>query len=129
MDFSVDMYSPNHIYAIINKGKEDEWRFKGFYGEPDANNHFISWSTLRRLKAKYSMPWLCAGDFNEITRAHEKLGGRLRLEHQMQDFKDAFNECGFQDLGSKGNKFTWCNGHGEGRVVWERLDRAVSTAD
>ena len=24
VDFSVDTYSPNHIDAIINKGKEDE---------------------------------------------------------------------------------------------------------
>ena len=42
IDFSVDTYSPNHIDAIINKGKEDEWRFTSFYGEPDTRNHYIS---------------------------------------------------------------------------------------
>ena len=26
-DFSVDTFSPNHIEAIVNKGKEDVWRF------------------------------------------------------------------------------------------------------
>ena len=78
VDYSVDTYSPNHIDAIINKGKEDEWRFTGFYGEPNTRNHYISWATLRRLKSKYSLTWLCAGDFNEITWAHEKSGGRLR---------------------------------------------------
>ena len=49
-------YSLNHIDAIINKGKDDEWRFIGFYGEPDTRNHHISWATLRRLKTKYSLP-------------------------------------------------------------------------
>ena len=34
-DFSVDTFSSNHIDAIVNKGKEDAWRFTGFYGEPD----------------------------------------------------------------------------------------------
>lgn len=34
-DFSIDMCSLNHIDAIINQGKEDEWRFAGFYGELD----------------------------------------------------------------------------------------------
>ena len=29
-DFSIDTYSSNHIDAIVNKGKEDEWRFTGF---------------------------------------------------------------------------------------------------
>ena len=51
VDLSVDIYSPNHIDAIINKGKEDEWRFIGFYGELDTRNHYISWATLRRLKS------------------------------------------------------------------------------
>ena len=87
VDFSVDTYSPNHIDAIINKGKEDEWWFTGFYSEPSTRNHYISWATLRRLKSKYSLTWLCAGDFNEITRAHEKSGGRLRLSKQMEDFE------------------------------------------
>ena len=50
VDFSVDTYLPNHIDAIINKGKEGEWRFTGFYGEFKTSNHYISWATLRRLK-------------------------------------------------------------------------------
>ena len=129
VDVLVDTYSLNHIDAIINKGKEDEWQFTDFYGKPNTRNHFISWATLRRVKLKYSLPWLCAGDFNEITRAHEKLGGRLRLSKQMEDIRDVLDECGFQGLRFSGNKFTWCNGHGEGHMVWERLDRAVGTVE
>ena len=41
-DFTADTYSPNHIDAIINQGKEDEWRFTGFYEEPDIKNHHVS---------------------------------------------------------------------------------------
>jgi len=42
----------------------------------------------------------------------------LRPSKQMEDFRDVLDECGFQDLGFNGNKFTWCNGHGEGPTVW-----------
>ena len=77
VDFSVDTYSPNHIDAIINKGKEGEWRFTGFYGEFETSNHYISWATLSRLKAKFTLPWICAEDFNEIIRAYEQLGGDI----------------------------------------------------
>ena len=45
VDFLVDTYSPNHIDAVINKGKEGEWRFIGFYGEFETSNHYISWAT------------------------------------------------------------------------------------
>ena len=74
-DFDLDNFSPNHIDGIINKGKEDEWRFTGFYCESNTSKHLVSWSCLRRLKAKHSIPWLCVRDFNEIARSHEKLGG------------------------------------------------------
>ena len=56
VDVLVDTYSLNHINAIINKSKEDEWQFIDFYGKPDTRNHYISWATLRRLKLKYSLP-------------------------------------------------------------------------
>ena len=36
-DFSlnIETFSPNHIDTTINKHRPDEWRFTGFYGEPD----------------------------------------------------------------------------------------------
>jgi len=54
-DFIVDSYSLNHIGAIVNKGQDDEWRFTGFYGEPDMNICHESWAKLRRLKNKHSL--------------------------------------------------------------------------
>ena len=128
-DFTVDSYSLNHIDAIVNKGKDDEWRFTGFYGEPDTNICHESWAKLRRLKNKHSLPWVCAGDFNEIAKAHEKLGGRLRPVRQMEAFREVLDECGFKDLGFVGSKYTWCRGHGDNNIIWERLDRAVATVE
>lgn len=34
-DMSIEAFSPNHIDSMINKNKEDEWRFTAFYGKPD----------------------------------------------------------------------------------------------
>ena len=78
----------------------------------------MSWATLRRLKAKYLLPWICAGDFNKIIRAYEKLGGRLRPFKQMQDFRDVLDEYAFRDLGFVGGKFTWRNGQRDGNTIW-----------
>ena len=33
-------------------------------------------------------------------------GGRHRPTRQMEEFRDVLDECGFQDLGYSGNKFT-----------------------
>lgn len=46
IDLSIDTFSKNHIDAIINKGKEDAWRFTSFYGEPVTHKSYESWNKL-----------------------------------------------------------------------------------
>ena len=62
----VEKYSKNYIDTIIDKGKENAWRFTGFYGELDTNKRHEAWSKLGALKNYGPLPWLCARDFNEI---------------------------------------------------------------
>ena len=83
VELSVENSSLNYINAIINKGRENSWRFTGFYGFPETRNHLESWIKLRWLHQKFSLPWICAGDFNEILKSHEKLGGKPRPNGQM----------------------------------------------
>ena len=118
--------SLNHIDAVINSGKENSWRFTGFYGNPETHKHHESWAILKNLNRNFSLPWLCAGDFNEILRSHEKKGGRARPEVQMRDFCETLDECGFSNLGFIGKKFTLCKRLTGGVTVWERLDRAIA---
>ena len=87
--------SLNHVDAIINEGRDNTWRFMGFYGAPETSNRHISWNLLRSLNTQFYFPWLCAGDFNEILKSHEKLGGRSRPLFQMQEFRDVIDKCGF----------------------------------
>ena len=127
-DLSIENFSPNHIDSTINKGKENEWRFIAFYGEPDVRLRHESWAKLRTLKSCSRLPWICAGDFNEITKQSEKVGERVKPHNQMQPFRDVLDECGFMDMGFVGAPFTW-HKHYAAYTVWERLDRAVATND
>ena len=73
------------------------------------------------------LPWLCVGDFNEITKAKEKKGDAPRQERQMREFRSALDFCGFRDLGFVRPPFTWSNNHFEGEMIWIWLDRGVAT--
>ena len=117
LDLQVMSSSHNHIDALINRGKENGWRFTGFYGAPETQLRWKSWDLLRDLNNRFSVPWLCRGDFNELLKSHEKLGGRLRPYGQMQKFREVLNECGLFDLGFEGNKFTWYKTYPDGGVV------------
>ena len=129
LEVDVEFSSLNHIDVLINKRKEDGWRFTGFYDEPLTQRMMESWKLLRNLHGKFLVPWLCAGDFNEITKSHEKSGGRLRPFMQIKNFRDVLDECGLVDLGFMGSKFTWFKNIANGILVWERLDRDVGNSD
>ena len=78
VDISVKGFDKNHIDTIINKNKEGEWRFIGFYGEPDIQKRVESWDLLRELNQIFRLPWLCVGDFNELVQSDKILGGNRR---------------------------------------------------
>ena len=86
------------------------------------------WDSLQSLNHHFDIPWLCAGDFNEIVKQEEKLGGATRNQGWMQLFRDVLDECGFLDLGFVGNRFTWSKHFTDGHFIWERLDRGVVNA-
>ena len=129
IDLRIHTFSPWHINVVVNPGIDDAWYFMGFYGAPKVANQEDSWSVLRHLSSQFNLPWVCIGDFNEITKLSEKLGGALRPEFQMQNFRDCLDVCGLKDLGYSGLPYTWCNRRFGGQVGWVRLDRALATPD
>ena len=75
----------SHMYFIdasINKNTEVEWRFIGFYVGPNTSKRQDAWQHLRILNNRPNISWLCVGDFNEITKQGEKVGGALRSHVQ-----------------------------------------------
>ncbi|XP_075675058.1 uncharacterized protein LOC142644299 [Castanea sativa] len=120
--------SSSHIDAVVNPGVDDACWITGFYGNPVTANWEHSWALLKHLSLKLNLPWLYMGDFNEIVKAEEKMGGALRRESQMKDFKEALDYCGFRDLGFVGALYTWCNNQFDKTTIWIRLDRGVATS-
>lgn len=99
-----------HKYFIdttIDKGMDSEWRFTGFYGEPETARRHKAWSKLRVLNRRASSPWLYVGNFNKIVKQNENLGRAVRNHNQMQLFRDIIDECGILDWGFAGPDFTW----------------------
>ncbi|KAK3182761.1 hypothetical protein Dsin_030047 [Dipteronia sinensis] len=119
-------YSKFHIEVKVSFVALKVWRFTGFYGDPDASQRRHSWNLLRRLHNMSELLWLCVGDFNEITADEEKLGGQARPRRLMEEFRDALDSCGLEDLNYTGPAYTWCNKRSGDLLVQERLDRGIS---
>ncbi|KAF7827106.1 reverse transcriptase [Senna tora] len=47
---------------------------------------------------------------------------------RIREFRNCVESCGLVDLGFVGQKYTWRNKRGNGRIVFERLDRFLANA-
>ena len=121
VDVWVDNFLKFHIDAIVNGGSKEAWLLTGFYGEPDKDRREEGWNMIRMLSSRSDLLWCCFGDFNELLKVEDKRGGAPQSQSQMQQFRDALDHCGFEDLGFLGPAFTW-RVRRQGEWVWERLD-------
>jgi len=69
-------------------------------------NREDSWLVLRHLSSQFILPWVCIGDFNEITKLSEKLGGAIRSEFKCKILGIVWMCCGLKDLGYSGLPYT-----------------------
>jgi exonuclease III len=123
----IQNFTRHHINAVVRPVCGNlQWKLTCFYGHPETAKRHESWALLTHLNSYQPDPWLCIGDFNEIVNQDEKMGGALRRESQMDQFREALENCGLSDLGYKGAKFTWSNCQHDGNFIQERLDRAVA---
>ena len=66
----------SHIDVLVSNDElaGGEWCFTGFYGEPRREHRKESWYLMRFLRSVTNLPWLCAGDFNEVLTQEELFG-------------------------------------------------------
>jgi hypothetical protein len=128
-DLEIQNYSQRHINAVVKRrGDGFSWKLTGFYGDPDSSKRKESWALLKHLKSFEPEPWLCVGDFNEITQQGETTGEVRRRERHMEEFRLALEECSLGDLGFNELRFTWSNKRADGVVTQVRLDKAVANS-
>jgi hypothetical protein len=107
-------------------GRGEQWRVTGFCGDPKRSRRHESWRMMRFLRNQSDLPWLCAGDFNEVLHEHEQFGACEREEWKMEGFWAAVEYAGFTDLGYMGLPYTWDNRRDGRHNVKVRLDRALA---
>lgn len=94
------LYSHNYIDVEIGVvGSQEHWRFTGLYGFASNGDRMRTWSLIRSLAAQSSLPWVVAGDFNEILSNSEKSGGPLRGAIPMMNFRRAIVDCNLKIWG------------------------------
>ncbi|XP_074283980.1 uncharacterized protein LOC141608536 [Silene latifolia] len=117
-----------HYMDFVVRDDEGDWRVTGFYGWPAVTDRHLSWQLLHISGRQSNLPWVCVGDFNEILSANEMKGGS-RAQWQMNNFRDAMDDCGLVDVQFEGYAFTWDNGQAGDTNRQSRIDRTMGTTE
>ena len=69
----------------------------------------LLWENLIVVFELHSLPWVIAGDFNEVLMGEDKYGDRPVNNSQALCFHDCLDTCRMIDIGFFGTWFTWSN--------------------
>jgi len=111
-----------HTLVKVNSSSLN-WIFTAIYASPRHRERCMLWNNLNTVANSHNLPWIIAGDFNELLSNDEKLGGRPISLYRANLFKECLDSCNMADLGFNGPRFTWTNKHDIGTFIQERLDR------
>ncbi|KAL6195401.1 hypothetical protein ACLB2K_031020 [Fragaria x ananassa] len=102
------------------------WRFTGIYGIAARGGRNHTWNLIRSLAASVSnLPWLMAGDFNEIMWRKDKSGGNERALAAMLIFRKAMIDADLSDVGSKNTIKGLNDEQGTWQVTPEEIHRLL----
>ena len=93
------------------------------YGDPVTAKRQEVWDRLVDIGLVRDEAWILAGDFNELMSNEEKLGGAVRSDARLWNFRNMAENCKIRELRFSGNWLSWA---GKRDNVWVqcRLDRS-----
>nr|POE77003.1 hypothetical protein CFP56_57529 [Quercus suber] len=109
---------------VCTSNPNSVWLFSAIYANPNLSTRIHLWEDLASFASCHFVPWLLAGDFNDILNDHENFSCFLPSHNCIALFNNLLNKCNLLDLGFNGPCFTSTNKRNN-LLVMKRLDRAL----
>lgn len=90
----------------------ERWRGTVISGWSESGQKCKTWDLIRGLGNVPGLPWILAGEFNEVLYEPEKRGGNGCDLSSIQGFRDVVAACELKDMGCTGYRYTWSNNRG-----------------
>lgn len=74
------------------------------------------WEDLEHIHNSQQGPWFLMGDFNNLTKSMDRVGGNLVTEREYVDLRNLMDHAGLFEKDSTGEYFTWTNKHSIGTI-------------
>jgi hypothetical protein len=88
----------------------------------------ILWQELIAVHSNQQGPWILLGDFNNVVKSMDRIGGSLVTEHEFADLRDMMYCTGLFEKDSIGDYYTWTNKHTVG-TIYSRIDHVFGNLE
>lgn len=82
------------------------------------------WEDLEHIHNSQQGPWFLMGDFNNLTKSMDRVGGNLVTEREYVDLRNLMDHAGLFEKDSTGEYFTWTNKHSIG-TIYSKIDHVL----
>jgi hypothetical protein len=86
------------------------------------------WKELVDINDTLQGPWCLMGDFNNVLKAIDRIGGRMVHDSEYNDLVSLMDTAGLSEMDNIGDYYTWSNKHLDG-TIYSRIDRVLGNVD
>ncbi|CAK8544062.1 unnamed protein product [Lathyrus sativus] len=86
------------------------------------------WEDLKQIHDSQQGPWFLMGDFNNLTKSMDRIGGNLVTEKEFEDLRSLMDHAGLFEKDITGDYFTWTNKHSIG-TIYSKIDHVLGNID
>ncbi|CAL5212160.1 unnamed protein product [Lathyrus oleraceus] len=98
------------------------------YAHNQLENRKGLWTKLADIHKQQTGPWMLLGDYNNVLKSIDRIGGRKVTEVEHRDLTNLMEDAGLHEMDSRGQHFTWSNNQGE-NAIYSRIDRLLGNTD
>jgi hypothetical protein len=102
--------------------------FTAIYAFNHLEQRKMLWKELEAIHYSQQGPWCLIGDFNNVLKAADRVGGKLVHESEYADLVSFMDKAGLSDMDCSGDYYTWSNKQ-MGNTIYSRIDRVLGNVD
>ncbi|KAH1233546.1 Short-chain dehydrogenase TIC 32, chloroplastic [Glycine max] len=111
----------------VQQGEFKFW-LTAVYALNQLDRRKVLWKDLEAIHKHQQGPWCVIGDFNNVTKAQDRIGGKAVTESEYIDLLNMMETTGLAEMDTTGEFYTWTNKQVIG-TIYSRIDRVLGNLD
>ncbi|XP_058776967.1 uncharacterized protein LOC131651319 [Vicia villosa] len=95
------------------------------YAANDINQRRILWRDIEGIHNSQQGSWMLIGDFNNVTRVQDRIGGKRVTQAEVQDLLSMMEVTDLCEMDGIGAPFTWSNKQME-TTIYSKIDKVLA---